>query len=173
MNWVKSYRMDNDLEDEIYQFILNSHGESRNKSFPQFKRETRIDHLLDIESQEEDDLNYLNQFLLDFIGRVKVVTMPVYQYTYLDNFGSEVKPVTRNMSVQTYYFDSYFDLKVFLEDMVSKTKAYVFTYKMDPQPTLVGRSQVFRHTLRCSFVSDEDIESWKKSDIKTRGEHKW
>lgn len=169
MNWVKTYRMDGDLNDEIYQFILNSHGESRNLSFTELKRDIRIEHLLDIEPQEKDDLDYLNQFLFDFIEKIKFISMPVGQYCYLDGLNF----MTRNIAVQSYRFESYLELKLFLEVMIQENQTYVFTYKMEPEPTLAGKSQKFSHTLRCFFVNDIDIENWKNSDIKTREEHKW
>jgi hypothetical protein len=163
MNWLHQYRLDCELNKEVYQFISNCEDSYENHSLNEkkrLKREKRLEFILESPKVEFEPLEYLNRFLDDFIGKIKFVSMPVGQFMYLDTSVEPNQFKSRNIAVASYSFENYNELKEFLDKMIIDNKCYVFSYKLEPQPTLVGNKQKFNHVLRNFFVNDNDIKEW-------------
>jgi len=165
MNWVKSYRLCNDMDQNILGFIGNCDEISYTRSKEEVirnRREARISYLFN--KEVKDDLDYINQFLNDFHSEVKFTEMPVAQYSYLD-FDLESQNAnlkTMNMAVSSYHFDRYSELKLFLDSrLLLGEEIYVFNYRVyDSFENYGGKI----YHLRCFFIT-EDLK-YKKEDSK-------
>lgn len=157
MDWIKSYRLCNDMDKSISSFIENCDEirYTRNKEdIIRNRREARISYLFN--QEVKDDLEYINYFLNDFHDKIKFTEMPVAQYSYLD-FSFESSPLTSlksmNMAVSSYQFVSYSDLKLFLNSrLLLNEEIYVFNYRVYDDPENRG-SKVYH--LRCFFITDD------------------
>lgn len=171
MNWVQKYRLEGDLNKEVYQFISHSEDNYQNDDLSEkikLKRNKRLEFILESPKIEFDPLDYLNKFLDDFIDKIKFISMPVAQFMYLDTSVEPNQFKSRNLAVSSYSFESYIELKEFLNKMLKDNKCYVFNYKLEPQPTLVGNRQKFNHVLRTFFVNDNDIKEWNEMEQKIK-----